>query len=374
MNPSYDSDGKLVSGKSIAIRNIWLLMLYASECFEQIHNRKRVDTEKVLEDGDLPKLVAEVLLCFVEERLLRGLTRNSLVHEADLPRVRGSINTLRTESQQLLARGRVACRFHEPTLNTPRNRLIKAALEKGAILVEGAVSLKCRNYAVLFSRMGVTGGLPDRHTLSKAVDSINTREDRYMLAAARLLLDMALPQTHTGQEHLPLPEFSEVKLRDLFERAIRGFYRVTARDTWRVAAGNVTKYWGHQNATAGLDACLPHMKLDIELKRKVDNYKVIIDTKFTPLLKSGWYRNESLSSAYIYQMYAYLRTQEGHPSEQCATGILLHPALEATKTLSCTIQGHTFVFAAVNLNAPASDIRQDLLNLLPEATTYSQLA
>lgn len=367
MSPVWDAENRLVSAKGIAIRNIWLLMLYASECFGHLeHTRRQTGNEAPPENEHLPDLVAEVLLYFARERLLRGLTRCSQAREADLPRVRGGINMLRTESRQLLARGRVACRFHEPTLNTPRNRLIKAALEKGAQLAKDSVAVACRDYAAILYRMGVTEGLPDRHTLSKETDTINTREDRFVLAAARLLLDMALPQTQRGQEHLLLPEFTEEKLRRLFERAVRGFYRVTASEEWHVAQGNVPQKWGHRNAHPDIDACLPRMELDIVLKRKSDNYKVVIDTKFTPLLKSGQYREESLSSAYLYQMYAYLRTQEEQPHGQCATGILLHPALEASNTLTCTIQGHAFVFAAVNLNAPAPDIRHELLCLLPK--------
>ena len=113
-----------------------------------------------------------------------------------------------------------------------------------------------------------------------------------------------------------LEQITFEKLRNLFERAIRGFYRVTVKEVWHVAPTNVHKTWGHKDATAGLDACL--------------------------------------------------RTQEEHPGEKCATGILLHPALDFTKTRSCTIQGDTFVFAAVNLNAPAPDIHKDLLSLLPD--------
>lgn len=369
MTTTWSNEGSLISTKSITIRNIWLLMLYASENFAHFeHTRTRGSKETLIENEHIPDIVAEILLYFTQERLLRGLTHSCLTREADVTRVRGSINILRTATRKLLVQGKVACRFYAHTLNTPRNCLIKAALEKGANLARSPIAEACRTYANILNHMGVTGNLPDRYTLSKSTDSINTREERFVLSAARLMLDMALPQTLPGQNYLPLPQYTEEKLRKLFEKAIRGFYRVTVSDTWHVAPGNVTPKWAHSDVSPGLDSCLPRMELDVILRRRSDNYKVIIDTKFTPLLKQGYYRNESLSSTYIYQMYAYLRTQEGSPDSQHATGILLHPSLGETQIHSCIIQGHTFIFATINLNAHASDIRKDLLNILCKAT------
>ena len=46
-----------------------------------------------------------------------------------LNRVRGRIDLLNTEKHQLLERGKVACQFDELTINTARNRFVRAALE-----------------------------------------------------------------------------------------------------------------------------------------------------------------------------------------------------------------------------------------------------
>ena len=71
------------------------------------------------------------------------------------------------------------------------------------------------------------------------------------------------------------------------------------------------------------------MQTDIVLERtgSHDNYRIVIDTKFTSILKSGQYGNPTLDSGYIYQMYAYLRSQEcdadprslATPPESCST-------------------------------------------------------
>lgn len=297
---------------------------------------------------------------------MRGLTRSSMLREDELRRVRGSIDILRTESRQLLAKGRVACRFHEPTLNTPRNRLIRAALDKGAQLkTENPIWKKCRDYSSLLFRMGVVGDLPDRATLSKEVYGINDKGDRQAIAAARLLLDMAIPDDKQGNVPLLSPDATDKWLRKLFEHAVRGFYYVTASDEWHVSKKNISQKWPIDAASDDTERYLPRMELDVVLTGKKRHEKIVIDTKFTSLLKPGWYRNESFSSAYIYQMYAYLRSQEEHgDADRRATGILLHPATGKSEKFTLSMQGHTFVFATVNLNAPAKEIRKDLLTLI----------
>lgn len=49
--------------------------------------------------------------------------------------MRGRIDVLRTERHQLLSRGLVACRFDELSIDTPRNRFVRAALESIARIV-----------------------------------------------------------------------------------------------------------------------------------------------------------------------------------------------------------------------------------------------
>lgn len=73
-----------------------------------------------------------------------------------------------------------------------------------------------------------------------------------------------------------------------------------------------------------------------------------------------------MSSSYIYQMYAYLRSQEqdDDPLSRDATGILLHPAIEDDVDEAARIQGHEIRFATVNLAADCRAIRRRLLDLV----------
>ncbi len=129
----------------IPVRNLWLLMLYASDLF-----RIRGIGNVGLEDNsdDLPDLVAEILAHAVEVRQRRRLSLGYRSQEAVLNRVRGRIDVLNTDRHQLLDRGLVACRFDELTIDTPRNRFVRAALETISRIVQrNDLSHRCRSLA-----------------------------------------------------------------------------------------------------------------------------------------------------------------------------------------------------------------------------------
>ena len=111
----------------IPVRNLWLLMLYASDLFRDLEKAK-----VAVEDNpdDIPNLVAEMLCRKVERRIRRNLSYGYQSREAVLGRLRGRVDLLKTESHRLLDRGKVACRFDELTVDTARNRLVRAALEE----------------------------------------------------------------------------------------------------------------------------------------------------------------------------------------------------------------------------------------------------
>jgi len=108
------------------------------------------------------------------------------------------------------------------------------------------------------------------------------------------------------------------------------------------------------------------MKTDIILENKVVGHRLIIDTKFNAITKKGWHRDQTLRSGYIYQMYAYLRTQErGEDSMSLnSMGMLLHPSVGVDMDESITTQGHQIRFYTVNLGESADRIREQLLELL----------
>src|ERR1700719_2818408 len=117
----------------IPVRNLWLLMLYASEL-----TRFKGDFNALVEaeNDDLPDLVARLLAKAVEHRLRRNLSRGYRNRATVLTRVRGRIDLLTTEAHLLLDKGEVFCRFQDLTVDTPRNRFVRAALDLMARFVK----------------------------------------------------------------------------------------------------------------------------------------------------------------------------------------------------------------------------------------------
>ena len=79
----------------IPVRNLWLLMLYASDLFRQ-HQRGKIAVEQ--NPDDIPDLVAEILAKIVERRVRRNLAFGYRCEKAVLSRVRGHIDLLTTNA------------------------------------------------------------------------------------------------------------------------------------------------------------------------------------------------------------------------------------------------------------------------------------
>jgi 5-methylcytosine-specific restriction enzyme subunit McrC len=189
--------------------------------------------------------------------------------------------------------------------------------------------------------------------------------DKLMVSAARLALDLSLPTEAAGRHDLWLPDREEAWVRRLFERGVGGLYEVAlCAEGWSVSRG-ASLDWPVEAATAGIDPILPSMRTDIALENAGTGQCLVIDTKFTRILTAGWYRDESLRSGYLYQMYAYLRSQVGCGDlmRDRASGLLLHPAVGCDVDETVVIQGHAIRFATVDLTGRPQEIRDRLLGL-----------
>lgn len=357
----------------IPVRNLWLLMLYASRLYRALPSHRRVAVEE--NPDEIPDLVAEILTRAVELRLRRNLSAEFHRREADLTRVRGRIDALRTERRRLLQQGRISCSFDELTTDTPRNQYVWAALNHLNRLVKSnELRRRCRTAWSALERAGVGRDLSLPHDARSRASIVSTGrvngEDRRMLAAAELAFNLRLPTESPGQSQLPAPDRDEHWARRLFEQAVGGFYDTTlSPQGWSVRTGTLM-HWQVESATAGIEQLLPSMKTDIVLESPdVSNgaagFRIIIDTKFTGILGTGQFGKPTLNSGYIYQIYAYLMSQERQtdPRSLTSSGILLHPSVGEQVDETAMIQGHGIRFATVDLAADSLSIRNRLLEI-----------
>jgi 5-methylcytosine-specific restriction enzyme subunit McrC len=344
----------------IPIRNVWLLQMYASSLY------RSAGTGLVSAEGspeDLPDLVAQILADEVAIRIHTGLSVGFQQTTRAVHRVRGRINVLTTERHQLLRRGQVNCTFDEIVTDTPANRLAKAALEKAAVLLPGEP--RYRSLALQLGAAGVRGPAPPLSAVPAMQNQRLVARDRLMVAAAELLLTLAIPTTESGGKMLPLPSLEDTYLRKLFERAVYGFYRHRLTPSgWKISRGDRLK-WDVYAASPGIAAILPGMELDVVLEHPTSAgggpRRVVIDTKFTAITKPGRYGKPALASGYVYQIYAYLMSQDAREPDVKSEGLMLHPAVGGHLDEEVVIQGRRIRFATVNLLASPHRIADELL-------------
>lgn len=359
-SPKYDCalNGGFVG--EIPVRNIWLLMLYASELF-RICGNDRVDLDD--NPDDLPDLIAQILVHAVEERQHRHLNQGYYTKEATLSRVRGRIDALKTECRQLSEQGLVACRFNELTVDTPRNRFVRGALESIAFLVKDKkLAHQCLSLARGMKLKGVSGKIPSRLQVSQERFHRNDANDKLMVSAAILAFDLNIPSETSGRNSSYSPNRDIQWFRRLFEKAVGGFYRVALTNQgWQVESGKHLA-WQIEQQTSSITNILPSMQTDIILHQICTGRKIVIDTKFNAILTKGWYREQTLRSGYLFQIYAYLMSQVKNDDAMTkASGLLLHPAAGEMVDEAVIIQGHEIRFGTVDLLASVKDIRTQLL-------------
>jgi 5-methylcytosine-specific restriction enzyme subunit McrC len=194
-----------------------------------------------------------------------------------------------------------------------------------------------------------------------------------MVALARMVFDGTIPTETSSGALQPGHATTEHLIRRLFERAVGNALRITLEPKgWTVAQGRRID-WPVSQSTHGLPAILPGMQTDIELNEPKTGRRIIIDTKFTRILTASNFRSEILRSAYLYQMYTYLRTQEtmSDPASIAAEGVLLHPQAGGSIDETMVVQGHTLSFKTIDLTTSATELASELSRTATSRSPYT---
>lgn len=298
-----------IDPSTLNIRNIWMLMLYASHLYRRSPNAF-VNVEKTHEV--LPLLLVRLLVEQAQKRFRLAL---SLTFEREIKEVhalKGRLKVLETQRRQSLRRGRVVCEYTTMTVNTPTNRYVKAALATSVKLlsnleVDGTLNQerltllkRARRFVRYLDEVGV-GERPTRSEVRALMRGHTQREDRNVRDAAHLLLSMWLPTQTQGSVRAPRPLTTARELWTLFEKAVANFYRTHLDGkTWQVEAQR-SLVWNPSGT-------LPTMYADIVLTQRDTQDTIIIDTKCMPASYSKTKGDEAvkLRSAHLYQMFSYM--------------------------------------------------------------------
>lgn len=360
---SYKQETSTTVAK-IPIKNIWLLLLYASNLYRSLGKQQRIQLENNPED--LIKLAAE-LYCKATEKLMRSLSCGYIQQTQILNRVRGKIDILATVRQHLLEKGRIQCQFEVLTIDTPKNRYIHAAAHTLLPLIEDKkLKIRCQKIISYFNTLKI-GQSTHYDFKADYFDRAGT-QDRYLLTLCRLIFKMAIPTEQAGVQSAEQINKTDTWLRQLFEKATIGFARVNLpASSWKISSGKQLS-WQQESASNNIEDFLPDMQTDLIIEHTACQHRMIIDTKCTSIVRQSRSKKDKFKSEHIYQLYVYLRSQENTadtPSYH-ASGMLLYPAIDENINEHVIIQNHIIRFSTINLQEDSSLIRKNLLRLLSQ--------
>jgi 5-methylcytosine-specific restriction enzyme subunit McrC len=353
----------------IPIRNLWHMLLYAwnEAPLSAIHGWMLEEAERA---PTLDALLASILIRLVQQRLRIGLGHDYINEERKSPGIHGRINFAQSLKQHTLDEGQLICDFQGYSANSSNNRIIRSTLAR--LLKVGQFGPNAASVKDLQQKLrGLIRDLdgidfvelsPDLIRRQLLTRSAGDHDYRLMLSICDLIVQRQMPGGTDGSAtHLvPAIDRDALVLHSIYERFVANFYRIQLVG-WTIAAQKRLEW--HTKET---NERLPMMVPDLVLQEKTSNRLIVLDTKFTAhsLVENQWGK-PIFDSSHMYQLYAYLKSQE-HLSEahHGATGILLYPAVGSKLSDRIELQDHLIRMESVDLAAPWQEIEQQLMELV----------
>jgi len=352
----------------IPIRNLWHMLLYAWNEFP-IYNHPSLEGVDVEGAPTLDVLLASILAKLMQQRLRIGLEHSYVNQTQSIRGVRGRIDFTESLKQRTFEQGQVYCEFQQYSANAPKNQIVRSTLahllQTGNFGPDRPMANKLRNNLRELIRAldGIDLIKLNLDFIHRQQINRNDGDYRLMLAICELILRQQMPTEIPGQHRLPIIDRQVLVLYNVYERFVANFYRLRLHG-YKVKAQSQLAWHIKQD-----HPYLPVMKPDLILQNIESGHIIVLDTKFTAKsLTENMWGKQLFDSSHIYQLYAYLRSQE-HLSEQHgkATGILLYPAVDSNLSESIELEDHIIRIECLDLTAHWQGIEQQLLNLMTDA-------
>lgn len=247
----------------------------------------------------------------LEVQLQQGLLRDYRDVEDTLDQVRGRIDLIRQQRENLFKPQRLACRFNELVVDIPVNRLLHTAL----LCITNQASSPALRQHIQNMRMRFAGiGVIHKGDHLPRADDLNRMQWRYarVVELARLFIDGQYLDARTGQQQVYSLLFD---MNRLFERYTARRLRPLVRQQGLTLMEQGPKRYLATERN-GKDRLL--MRPDICLLDRFGRPEAILDTKWK-LLSAKSSVISSLSSADLYQVSTYAAAYH------CDQVMLLYP-------------------------------------------------
>jgi 5-methylcytosine-specific restriction enzyme subunit McrC len=350
----------------IPIRNIWHMLVYA---WQEPGGRSRLSADEVESAPSLEALFARLLAQAIQQRMRLGLGQAYVDQTQTIRGIRGRVNFAESLKRHTFENGEVQCNFQEYSVNEPRNQVIRSTLlklvqagELGADRVQ-AEALRLRLRWLVRNLDGVDLVDLDPRAVRRLALAQNDQDYRFMLALCELVLLHQMPADRSGDRPVPGLDREALVLHRIYERFVAGFYRFHLKG-WDVKAQRRLD-WHADLANEHLPAMIP----DLVLTHRSTGRVILLDTKFTAesLVDNRWGK-PVYDSSHLYQLYAYLRSQEDRSqAHRQAAGILLYPAIHSQGSEAVQLQGHEFRIEWLDITATWQDVERQLLKIIGDS-------
>jgi 5-methylcytosine-specific restriction enzyme subunit McrC len=349
---------------SIPIRNIYYLLCYA---WDQLAEGEVVDVSGA-DSTELADLLAHVLIGGVRHVVRRGMQQGYDGQTTEVQGIRGKVEVLQSARRMLLVHGRTICSFDELSPNTPANRILKATLRRLAGVHGLNASLRHELWSLYRAMRGIADVSLSMRLFRTVQLNGNSRYYRFLLNVCELVCGAWLVDEETGAYRFRDFVRDDRRMALLFQSFVLNFLR---RERPQFKPRSERIYWPATSEADPELKLLPSMTTDISLS--TSSGRLIIDTKFYRNTLATFHDAQSVHSANLYQMFAYLtnaRTQDGRH----VSGMLLYPKVDKDLRHTYRLHGLDIHVYTVDLSQDWKLIRADLLELVDTACSAGNLA
>ncbi|WP_417375678.1 5-methylcytosine restriction system specificity protein McrC [Gimesia maris] len=348
-----------VTKTGIPLRNLWYMLLYV---WDVIHLKDHWKSD-VENSPTFDALLGTILANLIQQRLRIGLGRNYRTHAAEIAGVRGCVDFNESLKRMSFQHGRAFCQFQIFSANVSKNQIIRSTMARlvqiGDFGSKGYHTNKLRSRLRRLVRDMESVEIIELKAASIRREQLNRHDTDYavMLAICFLLNQRQMPMEHRGNTGLLGLDRDAFTLHNVYERFVAKFYARHLHG-WTVSSQQKL-VWPTEDASDYLPAMFP----DLTLQHDTTGHLIVLDSKFTAkILVTGRWGNQTFNRDHLFQIYAYLKSQEHRSgSHKSSTGILLYPTVNHDLSETIRIQGHSVWWETVDLAKTWQEIEEKLL-------------
>lgn len=330
--------------KGIFIQNIYYMLSYAFQILKQ-EDYQKVAGEKFDKIHDL---FAAILEKGVARQVKQGLYREYVPIQEDLSVMRGKLNINDTIALKVQRKQKLSCEFDEFSEDNLYNQILKVTIHRLIKADDVAAERKqaLRKLIVFFGNVSLIQ--PDHITWNRLIYQRNNRNYELLLNLCYLVLNGMLQTTEDGA--YKLIAFSDEHMERLYEKFILEYYKQHHPELHPAAP---VIEWDHtEDPDSQMIQFLPKMKTDIVLEK--GDKTLIIDAKYYGKAMIQNYSKETLRSAHLYQIFAYVKNMDKNNTGN-VSGLLLYAKTEE----EVFPDGEPFVIGGNSIGAKTLDLNQE---------------